>query len=294
MSEMESTFVHDTSQPTTAGDTAAMTAGAMLRQAREASGLHIAALAVSLKVPVKKLEALEADRFDLLPDVVFVRALAASVCRTLRIDPAPIMERLPNSMTPRLKSVEQGSRVSPHFQLAYGNLRFFGQISKPLGIAMVLLLLGMAVLLFLPSQQTAPPAKLTTAEPLANVPVALPSPPASALTTVISPVPGASATTGIETSAGVVNSAAVVLGSGLTTGLVVLKATAPSWVEVVDARGVVQVRKTLQVGELLGASGTLPLSVVLGRADAVQVQVRGQAFDVKALSKDNVARFEVK
>jgi cytoskeleton protein RodZ len=83
-------------------------------------------------------------------------------------------------------------------------------------------------------------------------------------------------------------------GSGLTTGLVVLKATAPSWVEIVDARGIVQVRKTMQVGELLGASGNLPLSVVLGRADAVQVQVRGQAFDVKALAKDNVARFEVK
>ena len=44
-------------------------AGALLRQAREASGLHIAALAVLLKVPVKKLEALESDRLDLLPDI---------------------------------------------------------------------------------------------------------------------------------------------------------------------------------------------------------------------------------
>ena len=38
-----------------------LTAGALLRQAREASGLHIAALAVTMKVPVKKLEALESD-----------------------------------------------------------------------------------------------------------------------------------------------------------------------------------------------------------------------------------------
>ena len=38
-----------------------LTAGALLRQAREAAGLHIAALAVSLKVPVKKIEALEAQ-----------------------------------------------------------------------------------------------------------------------------------------------------------------------------------------------------------------------------------------
>ncbi|WP_457306933.1 helix-turn-helix domain-containing protein, partial [Polaromonas sp. P5_E6] len=38
------------------------TAGTLLREAREAAGIHIAALAVSLKVPVKKLEALELDR----------------------------------------------------------------------------------------------------------------------------------------------------------------------------------------------------------------------------------------
>ena len=38
-----------------------LSGGAMLRQAREAAGLHIGALAVSLRVPVKKLEALEAD-----------------------------------------------------------------------------------------------------------------------------------------------------------------------------------------------------------------------------------------
>ena len=46
-------------------------AGMLLRQAREAAGVHIGALSVSLKVPVKKLEALEADRHDLLPDAVF-------------------------------------------------------------------------------------------------------------------------------------------------------------------------------------------------------------------------------
>ena len=49
----------------------AMSAGSLLRQAREAAGLSIATLAVLLKVPVKKLEALEADHFDLLPDAVF-------------------------------------------------------------------------------------------------------------------------------------------------------------------------------------------------------------------------------
>jgi cytoskeletal protein RodZ len=59
----------------------------MLRDARHAAGIHIEALAVALKVPVSKLEALEADNYQVLPDAVFVRALASSVCRSLKIDP---------------------------------------------------------------------------------------------------------------------------------------------------------------------------------------------------------------
>ena len=53
-------------------------------------------------------------------------------------------------------------------------------------------------------------------------------------------------------------------------------------------------RRTLAAGEEVGATGVLPLSAVVGRADATQVQVRGQAFDLTTVSKDNVARFEVK
>ena len=48
----------------------------MLRAARERQGLHIAALAATIKIPQRKLEALEADRFDELPDATFTRALA--------------------------------------------------------------------------------------------------------------------------------------------------------------------------------------------------------------------------
>ena len=60
----------------------------LLRAAREAAGLHIAALAAALKVPVRKLEALEAGRYGELPDLTFARALASSACRHLKVDPA--------------------------------------------------------------------------------------------------------------------------------------------------------------------------------------------------------------
>jgi cytoskeleton protein RodZ len=53
-------------------------------------------------------------------------------------------------------------------------------------------------------------------------------------------------------------------------------------------------RKTLAAGETASASGALPLSVVVGRADSTVVEVRGKAFDLAPVSRDNVARFEVK
>ncbi len=72
-------------------------AGAVLRRAREARGLHIAALAATLKVPQSKLEALEADRYQDLPDATFARALARSLCRVMKLDAAQVLVLLPTS-----------------------------------------------------------------------------------------------------------------------------------------------------------------------------------------------------
>jgi cytoskeleton protein RodZ len=82
---------------------AAATAGAMLRAARNAQGMHIAALAATIKVQQRKLESLEADRYDELPDPAFARALAQTMCRVLKIDPVPVLAKLPQ---PRMPSLE--------------------------------------------------------------------------------------------------------------------------------------------------------------------------------------------
>lgn len=73
-----------------------MGAGQLLRQYRESTGLHIVVLASALKVSRAKLEALEADRLDDLPDVVFARALAMSCCRYLGKDPEPVLALMPS------------------------------------------------------------------------------------------------------------------------------------------------------------------------------------------------------
>jgi cytoskeleton protein RodZ len=82
--------------------------------------------------------------------------------------------------------------------------------------------------------------------------------------------------------------------SAASTGLIFFKSRGESWVEVIDANKIVQLRKSLKTGETAAAAGALPLSVVVGRVDTTEVLVRGKSFDLSTISKDNVARFEVK
>jgi cytoskeleton protein RodZ len=70
--------------------------GAIMRGAREAKGLHISVLATSLRVPVDRIRALETEKWDDLPDLVFARALAMSVCRHLKIDATPVLAGMPD------------------------------------------------------------------------------------------------------------------------------------------------------------------------------------------------------
>ena len=84
------------------------TAGALLRQARQARGLHLMALSASLKVAPGRLEAMEEDRWHDLPDAAYARALAHTVSRALGIDPQPVLSSLPAASQPRLETLDEG------------------------------------------------------------------------------------------------------------------------------------------------------------------------------------------
>ncbi|MEY4883407.1 MAG: hypothetical protein RIS34_1261 [Pseudomonadota bacterium] len=288
-------------------------AGTMIRQAREAAGLHIAALAVALKVPVKKLEALESDRLDLLPDAVFARALAASVCRALKVDSASVLDRLPLTSTPRLQPLGDSINMPFHAPGEGSNNSVWDRLSKPVVLAVLALLVAALVVIFFPSTKspTELPATSTDMKMLEPVPVAKSSPEAALTSQVIVVPPGTTMTIPDARvpsnlpalSALAVTSAPVSMTASSSTtpgavrrdeSIVVLKARGASWIEVTDGKGIVQVRKTLVAGDVYGVSGSLPLSVVVGRADNMDIQVRGQDFDLTRLAKDNVARFEVK
>ena len=87
---------------------AAPSAGRLLREARERQGLHIAVLAASIKVTPKKLELLEADRFDALPDATFTRASRRPCAARSRSIRQRCLVLLPPPAGHRLEQVGEG------------------------------------------------------------------------------------------------------------------------------------------------------------------------------------------
>lgn len=307
------------------------TAGSLLRQARLASGMHIAALAVSLKVPVSKLEALEADNYTVLPDTVFTRALASSVCRTLKIDPAPILALLPQSQSPRLSSHSAGLNApvrtgGGRLSAPASSTAAFSSstASRSVTFVVLALLVGALVIFLYPrmpqegaSSSFTPGPEEGPAAVTAPVPAELPSTsatePAAATATAETPAAGASAPAAAPAPAAQsaaapalataaagqtqpLPGAATVASTGSTppSGTLVLRARSQSWVQVRDGAGAVVLQRNLGSGETVSVGAPAPLSVVVGRADATEVFVRGKPFELISVARDNVARFEVK
>lgn len=311
-----------------------LTAGQLLRAARLKAGVHLALLSVTLKVPVKQLEALESDEFDPAKGPVFFRSLASAVCRHLQIDPAPILALLPLAPAhlgpPR--SVGQGRSGIQRT----GALPILSTKSRPTvlwGAPAMLILI--AALLWLPgpsqwlwleglnhwvqtlrqSEESSPDGAAispvsqslgmdsqdarTVVEavampmPVSMVPETMasaasshtPSPAASGIGPV-SP-PAASALTSPRQDL-------FPVASKSDAAEWVFTASEDCWIELRHAQTTVVWSGLIKAGQSQRVPSPLPVSVVVGRAQAMTVTLRGKPFDLKPHTQSTVARFEVK
>jgi cytoskeleton protein RodZ len=67
-----------------------------------------------------------------------------------------------------------------------------------------------------------------------------------------------------------------------------------TWIEVVDAKGHVLLSRTVVAGETVGLDGPLPMKVKIGNVHGTRLTLRGENVDLGPLSRDNIARFELK
>jgi cytoskeleton protein RodZ len=288
------------------------TAGQMLRQARLDAGLHIAALAVSLRVPVKRIEALENGQMDLLPDMVFVRALTSSICQALKIDPKPILDKLPKAALPRLNRDDVAINTPISASKAAKAAWLSEMLSSPLFLGVLFLCAAAAGVYLWPKASTFPiPQVSVSPKALPEVGVShaketqvategalIPNLSASTglvanITPATTPIDAVAAVSTTAPASAEIPLAAPIDASLIADNLVTFKATGETWIEVRSAAGSTLFKKLLNAGESAGVSGVLPLTVIVGRADVTQVQVRGKPIDLIPIAKSNVARFEV-
>lgn len=307
-------------------------AGALLRAAREREGLHLAVLAATIKVSPAKLEALERDRHDQLPNATFARALAQSVCRSLKIDPRPVLALLPQQDAPPLETATGRLNTPFDDRPARGDGAGLAWASKPMFIAGGALLLAAVAIGLLPRQwvegwqpPAAPSASAPSAaqsagsEPASVAPA--PAPVASAAlpqsTSTVGPASegqpppaavAASAPTAAVTAVVAVSPPALSAASSLapaTAGAVPpapggsaaslrIIASAPTWIEVVDAEGQSLLSRIVQPSESLSLDGRRPMRVRVGNVAGTSLTFRGQTVDLAPYTRDNVARLELR
>ncbi len=286
------------------------TAGALIREARETQGVHIAVLAAAIKVSPRKLDALEGDRYGELPDATFTRALAQTVCRALKLDPQPVLALLPSAATAGLDAVSEGLNTPFKERAGMGELSALLP-RAPLVWAGLALLAAAALLLYWPfqpaptppqsqTQSNLPPVLPAASEPLRTEPPVAGVAPAPETTVV---APASTATTPAAGAPAAANagpgSEAAARPMSLPPALTVATGAAisvsePVWLEVIDATGAVVFQRTIQPGEALSFDQRPPLRLKVGNAAAAKLTFRGEAVDMLPHTRANVARLELK
>lgn len=301
----------------------AATAGQLLREARLKAGVHLAVLSVTLKVPVRQLEALEADELDPGKGPVFYRGLASSVCRHLHTDAAPILALLPQTSAHLKPLVSSIQPLESEGSVRINSVPWGRMLSSKVVWVAALLLFMTGAFLWMPgpgqwawlddvkslmadevvSQEvTEPilvqPAMVTEILPLPVAPTASadassPAPSASVVSPVSPVGPALAPAASMSQPVPSAPTAKPALSASAAPEWV-FSASGDSWLEMRNAQKVVVWSGVVKAGESTRIQSPLPVSVVVGRAQVVTATLRGQPFDLKPHTQVTVARFEVK
>jgi cytoskeleton protein RodZ len=292
------------------------TAGAMIREGRQAQGIDVASLAAMLKIPLRRLDALENGRHDELQGPTFERALAQAACRVLKMDPKPVLALLPQHEHNTLERVTEG--INTPFRDGQGGRGFeLPSLMHPWVLVVVLFVAAAGAVHFVPdgwlTHASRPlveglAASVPTEAAASAAPVVAEAASDPATAPADTPAASAAAAAGTTPSAGPSEPAAEAVSATAAQGVdevlaheaaepaipLQVIADADSWVEVVDAKGRTLLSRTVVAGESVGLDGPLPMHVKIGNASGTHLKLRGDNVDLTPSTRDNVARLVVK
>jgi cytoskeleton protein RodZ len=224
----------------------------------------------------------------------------------LKVDAAPVLALLPPPNGHRLEQVAEGLNMPFHDRPGRFVPSEWASVASPVLWIAGLLVVGTVLVYvlppgWLPRVVSSRPALGAAASAPATAAASSPSLTSPAVSDTESLMPPAEPAASSGQSSG--PAAAVLVGSAnanvnamapAPAGVLQLRTTAQSWVEVVDASGQAILGRLVQPGEALSLDGAMPFKLRIGNATGTQVLFRGQPVPLAPYTRDNVARFELK
>lgn len=304
--------------------------GRRLRVQRQSRGLSIERIAAQMHLKPEIIDALEQDRFEQLPDAVFVMGYLRNYARLLGLDPTPLVAAYQSRADAPKPSAPKPVTL-PEDGDSGGTRALVRLVSLALAAAVV------AMVAFwwhdraevspepppelteeTPVGQADPLALEDAADPFAGSPAGVeqvpegtpesdPAEPATAsplppplVAGALEPAPSigqddppgpiptqAADPSAPETPAEASDSA---VAADAPKGII-LEFTGPTWVDVTDAAGTRVFMGEMKAGDRREVTGQAPFRFTIGRVGNTRMTVDGEAFDLDARSKGDVARF---
>lgn len=252
--------------------------GLFLQKVREEQGLSIQEVSERLKFTVRQVEALEAGSYGQLSGRTFVRGFVRGYARLLGLSDSDLLLQLETELpaeAPPIHLPPLRDAVLPTGRRSYVWLKWFVAF-------VVLLVLGFFAYRWLQvSHITRAPIPENQLLLESDLPPPLEQ--ASAVSSNVASSAGASVPTASVASAHVAST------STGTSGLLI-QLSAPSWVEVTDAKGKSIYAAIASEKAPVRLNNNPPLQIKIGKASAVSVFYAGEPIDLKPYTRGEVVR----
>ena len=278
--------------------------GESLTRAREALGLGLEEISQQLKFMPRQLEALEKERFDLLPGPTIARGMVRNYARFLKLDPEPLLARMAGAVETRDATPQLAARFSQPVPFADSGRR---STIAYLALSLLVLAVGGGVL-YEWRREALQPRFIAAASLPAPAPAPAPAAAAPARERRVPPAQTASVTAvplaalaepppaeAVQAEPPEAAEAPERIAEAKSIGSqkIVFRFDQEAWIEVTDGAGRLLASSLNPAGSERVLQGKPPFDLVIGNASHVRLSYNDREVDLQPHIRVEVARFQL-
>lgn len=305
ISDDSATLGSSVAAPTVA---ASQTPGQKLTARRLEYGWSVEQVVGQLKMAPRQIDALEADRLDLLPNLAVARGFMRSYAKFLKLDPTSLLNTVQTNTDSPIETIRQRRPLSKPFEPTLPSMRTH---AGGRWLLVVVLLVAASAVMWSAQHwdwaKIVKPLQAFVQQRQSTVPIApthglvtdsaVPSVVSSAEVAVPSHTNTVETTTSVATSVStpdlmpaVVNEATATAKNSAISKILKLNVRQDSWIEIKGKSGRVFMSRLAKAGTVETFEVVGPLSLVVGNAAGVDATLQGTQLDLSANTLTNVAR----